>query len=118
MFLVRLIPHNSFKSNFCATDMQKHFNITCLRARSPSFSDGEEGDRPQEDQAALYSSTVSLFAWTMFFFGVPPLFLCVYTVVARQQNRPVILDLLKDMSPWKAVTGMELYDKVADIKLT
>jgi len=52
------------------------------------------------------------------FFGVPPLFLCVYTVVARQQNRTVILDLLKDMSPWKAATGMELYDKVADIKLT
>ena len=50
-------------------------------------------------------------------FEMPQMFLCVYTVVGRQQNRPVILDLLKDVSLFWASTGSELDDKVADIML-
>ena len=46
-------------------------------------------------------------------FEMPQMFLCVYTVFLRQQSKPVILDLLKDVSPFWAPTGSEFYDKVA-----
>ena len=50
-------------------------------------------------------------------FEIPQMLLCVYTVVGRQQNRPVILDLHKEVSLFWAFTGSELDDKVADIML-
>ena len=51
-------------------------------------------------------------------FVMPPVLLCIHTVVGRQQNRLVRFDLLKDVSLWSAFTGRELDEKVADIKLT